>query len=174
LRIVGAGLFALGLVLSAVWANLAIAYQMPGSAVVRVGACLVFDVIALAALLAVVRRRRSRWRALLVYAVACAIFLGWSSSISASNDKNWAVDVAHGVTGAVDGDQLTVRNLRNFSWRTEADYAERWEQRTYDLSKLRSLDGLLDGAIDRPHDHELWFRGRALSRFLDRAAADAE
>jgi hypothetical protein len=30
--------------------------------------------------------------------------------------------------------------VRNFNWRTETDYTERWEQRAYDLSKLRSLD----------------------------------
>jgi len=139
-RVSATGVFALFLVLSAVWANLAIAYQMPGAAVIRVGACLALNLIAFAALLAVVLRRRMRWRAVLIYAVAYAIFLGWSSSISASNDKNWAADVAHGITGTIDGDRLSVRNLRNFSWRTEADYTERWEQRTYDLSKLRSLD----------------------------------
>ena len=56
------------------------------------------------------------------------------------NDKNWAADVAHGVTGSIDGDRLSVHNVRNFDWRTETDYTEQWEQRTYDLSKLRSLD----------------------------------
>jgi len=126
------------LFLSAVWANLAIAYQLPGSAPVRIGACLILNLIALAALVAVVRRRY--WRAVLVYAAVFALVLGWSGSISASNDKNWATDVVHGITGSVDGDRLSVRNVRNFSWRTEADYIERWEQRTYDLSQLRSLD----------------------------------
>jgi hypothetical protein len=140
LRASAIGLFALSIVLSAIWANLAIAYQMPGSAAARIGACLVLNLIALAALVAVLRGRRTRWRAVLIYAVAYAIFLGWSSSISASNDRNWAADVAHGITGTVDGGQLSVRNLRNFSWRTEADYTERWEQRTYDLSRLQSLD----------------------------------
>jgi hypothetical protein len=66
--------------------------------------------------------------------------LGWSSSISASNNNNWAADVAHGIAGTIDGDRLSARNIQNFSWRTETDYAERWEQRTYDISKLPSLD----------------------------------
>ena len=61
----------------------------------------------------------------MVYAAVYAVFLAWSGSISPSNDKNWAADVAHGITGAIDGDRLTVRNLRNFSWRTETDYTER-------------------------------------------------
>src|SRR5215472_3638827 len=134
------GLFALCLGLSAIWANLAIAYQLPGPAGLRIGACLALNMIALAALVGFVLRRRGRWRFGLIYAVAYAIFVAWSGSISASNDKNWAADVAHGITGIVDGDRLSVRNLRNFSWRSEADYTERWEERTYDLSKLRSLD----------------------------------
>ena len=138
LRIAGTGAFIVSLLLSAGWANLAIAYQLPGYAPVRIGACLILNLIALAALVAVVRHRH--WRAVLIYAVALALLLAWSGSISASNDKNWAADVVHGITGIVDGDRLSVRNVRNFSWRTEAEYSERWEQRTYDLSKLRSLD----------------------------------
>ena len=114
------------LFLSAVWANLAIAYQFPGSAAVRIGACLILSLIALAALVAVVRRRY--WRAVLVYAAVFALVLAWSGSISASNDKNWAADVVHGITGSVDDDRLSVRNVRNFSWRTESDYMERWNK----------------------------------------------
>jgi hypothetical protein len=138
LSIVGTGALVVFVFLSAVWANLAIAYQLPGSAAVRIGVCLILNLIALAALVAVVRHRH--WRAVLIYAVALALLFAWSGSISASNDKNWAADVVHGITGIVDGDRLSVRNVRNFSWRTELDYSERWEQRTYDLSKLRSLD----------------------------------
>jgi hypothetical protein len=114
---------------SAVWANLAIAYQLPQSTGVRIGACLALNSIALAALVAIIRRRH--WRAVFVYAVAYAILLAWSASIRATNDKNWDAEVAHGVTGVIDGDQLSVRDLRNFSWRTEADYTERWEQRKH-------------------------------------------
>ena len=167
LRSVANGIIALVLVLSAVWTNLAIAYQLPAAAGVRIGACLALDVIALAALLAALLRRRMRWRAVLIYAVAYAIFLGWSSSISASNDKNWAADVAHGITGTIDGDRLSVRNLRNFGWRTEADFAQRWEQRTYDLSKLRSLDLFLVYWIGPSIAHTIMSFGFEDRRYLD-------
>jgi len=102
---------------SAVWANLAIAYQLPQSTGVRIGACLALNSIALAALVAIIRRRH--WRAVFVYAVAYAILLAWSASIRATNDKNWDAEVAHGVTGVIDGDRLSVRDVRNFSWRTK-------------------------------------------------------
>ena len=153
LKIGGISALVVCLFLSAVWANLAIAYQLSATRGVWIVACLVLSMIALVALVAVVRHWRRRWRVLLIYAVAYAIFLGWSSSISATNDKNWSTDVAHGVTGTIDGDRLSVCNLRDFTWRTETDFTERWEERTYDLSKVRSLDfvpGLLDGTVDRP------------------------
>jgi len=140
LRIVRISLLALVLVLSAVWANLAIAYQMPESAGVRIAACLALNMIALVALGGIVLSWPRRWPSVLIYAVAYAIFLAWSSSISASNDKNWAPDVAHGITGTIHGDRLSANDVRNFTWRSETDYSERWEHRTYDLSKLRSLD----------------------------------
>jgi hypothetical protein len=165
LRIAGTGAFIVSLLLSAGWANLAIAYQLPGYAAVRIGACLILNLIALAALVAVVRHRH--WRAVLIYAVALALLLAWSGSISASNDKNWAADVVHGITGIVDGDRLSVRNVRNFSWRTEAEYSERWEQRTYDLSKLRSLDLFLVYWTGPSIAHTIMSFGFDDGRYLD-------
>jgi hypothetical protein len=165
LRIGGTGAFIVSLLLSAGWANLAIAYQLPGSAAVRIGVCLILNLIALAALVAVVRHRH--WRAVLIYAVALALLLAWSGSISASNDKNWAADVVHGITGIVDGDRLVVRSVRNFSWRTEADYTQRWEQRTYDLSKLRSLDLFLVYWMGPAIAHTIMSFGFEDGRYLD-------
>ena len=165
LRLSGTGALILCLALSAAWANLAIAYQLPASGGVRIAACLALDLTALAALVAVMRRRP--WRALLIYAIAYAILLAWSSSINASNDRDWAADVAHGITGVVDGDQLSARNVRNFSWRTETDYTERWEQPTYDLSKLRSLDLFLVYWMGPSIAHTIMSFGFADGRYLD-------
>ena len=165
LRLVGTGALVVFLLLSAVWANIAIAYQLPGSAAVRIGACLILTLIALSALVAVVRRRH--WRAVLIYAAALALVLAWSGSIRASNDKNWAADVVHGITGVVDGDRLTVRNVRNFSWRTETDYSERWEERTYDLSQLRSLDLFLVYWMGPSIAHTIMSFGFDDGRYLD-------
>lgn len=165
LKIAAAAVLVVCFFLSAVWASLAVTYQLPGSAEVRIAACLALDMIAVAALLEVVLRKR--WRALLVYAVAYAIFLVWSASISPSNAKNWAPDVAHGITGIVDGDRISARNVRNFSWRTESDYTEHWEQRTYDLSKLRSLDLFLVYWMGPSIAHTIMSFGFEDGRYLD-------
>jgi hypothetical protein len=165
LRVVEIGALVVFLFLSVVWANFAIAYQLPASVGVRIGACLALSSIALAALVAVLRRRH--WKAVLIYAAAYALLLDWSGSISASNDKNWAADVAHGITGVQDGDGLFAQNVRNFSWRTESDYTERWEQRTYDLSKLQSLDLFLIYWMGPSIAHTIMSFGFDDGRYLD-------
>lgn len=43
-------------------------------------------------------------------------------------------------TAEIEGDRVTVRNVRNFRYRSVEDFDERWEVRTYDLGKLEGLD----------------------------------
>ncbi len=138
LRISGTFLLIIVVLVSSAWANLAILYQLPGPPAIRIGACLVFDILALGAVTVLTLRRYRR--TLLVYAAVYAALLVWWASIQPSNDRHWGAAVAHGVTGSLNGDQLTVENVRNFSWNSETDFVGRWEQRTYDLSRLQSLD----------------------------------
>jgi len=69
-----------------------------------------------------------------------AVFVGWWRSLKPSNDRDWRADVALLATAVVAGDRVTVRNVRNFSYRTVDDFDERWEERTYDLTRLNGLD----------------------------------
>lgn len=57
-----------------------------------------------------------------------------------SNDREWLPDVAVTPTVEIDGDRLTVHGVRNFTYRSENDFDPIWEERTYDLAALRSLD----------------------------------
>ena len=43
----------------------------------------------------------------------------------------------------LDGDRLTIRNVRNFEYRSETDFDENWETRSWDLSKIRGVDFVL-------------------------------
>ena len=40
----------------------------------------------------------------------------------------------------IDGAQLTIENVRNFEYRSDTDFSERWETRHYDLDELRGID----------------------------------
>jgi hypothetical protein len=79
----------------------------------------------------------------LSFAVAFAALLIWCLQIAPSNNRLWADDVAQVTTGVVEGDRVTLHNVRNFDWRTKTDYTQRWETRTYDLRHLNSLDMIL-------------------------------
>ena len=70
---------------------------------------------------------------------ALAVVALWSS-IRPSNDRDWAPDVAHGVTVEIQGSHLVVRNVRDFEWRTRQDFAPRWRTEVYDLDDLVSAD----------------------------------
>jgi hypothetical protein len=48
--------------------------------------------------------------------------------------------VAYVPYATIHGDVITIHNLRNFNYRTDNDFDARWEERTYDLSKLDSVD----------------------------------
>lgn len=79
-------------------------------------------------------------RALGAFAVLFALLLAWWLSLQPSNDRAWEPSVARAPTATLDGDLLTITNLRNFDYRSETDFDEVWETRTYDLSKLTGVD----------------------------------
>lgn len=64
----------------------------------------------------------------------------WWNTLSPSNDKDWAVDTARIPYAEINADKLIMHNVRNFDYRSETDFTERWETRYYDLSKLKSVD----------------------------------
>ena len=74
------------------------------------------------------------------FAAAHAALLMWWKSLSPSNERAWADDVAKMTNGTVEGGAVTLHNVRNFEWRTGDDYTQRWETRRYDLDRLVSLD----------------------------------
>ncbi|VFU09956.1 DUF4105 domain-containing protein [Methylocella tundrae] len=123
---------------SAVWASFALWFQLPLSGGLKLAGIALFDGLAALTLAGVFwRPLRGAW---IAYALVFAGLLGWWSTILPSNDRDFAPDVAHGVTGIVRGDELTLENVRNFTWASPTDFSEHWEERRYDLAKLSSVD----------------------------------
>jgi hypothetical protein len=79
-------------------------------------------------------------RKALAFAAATMLLFVWWSTIRPSNDRPWQPDVARPPSGDVDGDRLTLHNVRDFDYRSETDFTEHWDTRTYDLAKLDRLD----------------------------------
>jgi len=127
--------------LLATWGAFALWFQVPGGWVFQgLGVCL-WIAFTLAILIALWRGRLALGS--VSFGVAFAALLTWWLLIPASNSRPWADDVAQMTTGVVDGDQVTLRNVRNFDWRTNTDYTQRWETRSYDLRRINSLDMIL-------------------------------
>ena len=128
---------AIGMLLIGAWCSIAVWYQCsaePWRSVLS-GAT---AVIALACVCSLATR--SRWIGFGVFATSVALFLAWWATISPTNDRNWAPDVARTVTATIDGDRIVISNVRNFHWRSDTDFDQVWEQRTYRLSQVIDVD----------------------------------
>src|SRR5262245_45631670 len=104
----------------AVWAFAAIYYDFPR---LNVGAAWAFAFAILAAIIFMRGMRRK----------LCATFFGfglvlaWWLTLKPSNDRTWQPDVAQTPWAVVNGDDVTLHNVRNCDYRTETDYTPHWE-----------------------------------------------
>ena len=122
----------------AAWAAMALWFRLPVPGWAKVAAAGAIALIALATVVAIFTRRR--WVALLVFGLAFGGVVVWWNTVEPPANGDWAPDVARQTTGTVDGDILTLSDVRDFDWRADDDFTERWSQRSYDLSKLKTLD----------------------------------
>ena len=141
LRLTGALLATLIVACSAIWGAFALWYQKPGGRALKALSVLLWSVVSLILVIALWQG----WTAvgLAAFAVAFGGMLIWWQGIVPSNDRIWADDVAQMTTGAVDANRVTLYNVRNFDWRSNADYTQRWETRGYDLDLLNSVDMIM-------------------------------
>jgi Domain of unknown function (DUF4105) len=126
---------------TAIWGAFALWYQAPGGQALKTLSVMLWIAFSLALLLALWQGRTAV--SLLAFAVAFGALLIWWQRIAPSNDRIWADDVAQMTTGAVDGNRVTLSNVRNFDWRSDTDYTQRWETRSYDLNRLNSVDMIM-------------------------------
>ena len=66
--------------------------------------------------------------------------LAWWLTLQPRNDRAWQSDVAELASAKIDGDVITISNVRNFIYQSETVYTPRWETRTYRLSSLQGID----------------------------------
>jgi hypothetical protein len=129
-------LVAIPVLFATLWWALALYFSGPGSTVLQMALAASFALGTVALLIWL----RPFPLALGVWVMALAIILFWWSTLRPSNDRDWQPDVVRLPSAEVQGNKLIVHNLRNADYRTETDYTVRYEDRTYDLSKLRGLD----------------------------------
>lgn len=131
-------LLCLLIAIASLWAALALWYRLPFGEIIRAVFALCFVLLGLAVILGQFRPRRLR--ALATFCLALATVLTWWVSLTPPADRPWAPDVARQVTGSLDGSVLRLEDVRNFTWRSPQDFDVQWEQRSYDLDQLQTVD----------------------------------
>jgi hypothetical protein len=131
-----AGLAFLAVTLMTAWASLAVYWSdISGETTRRVVAA----AIPVATLAAFACSRRKAV-ALAAYLCCFGLVAVWWAAIPASNDRAWQRDVAVSPSVEQNGNMVTVRNIRNFTYRTETDYDPAFYDKTFDLDALDSVD----------------------------------
>ncbi len=126
------------LLLLSLWTGLAFWFRLPLAEAMRAvsgGAYFAFGLCVAIALFTHLRRT-----ALVLFGVSFAAVLFWWSTIQPPKNADWAADYSRQFTGNVEDNILNISNVRNFDWKTETEFTERWETRQYDLSELATVD----------------------------------
>jgi len=92
------------------------------------------------ALCAIVIFFRGKLLKLGIVFAACALVAAWWLTLKPSNDSAWQPDVAQTAWAEINGDEVTVHNVRNCDYRTETDFTPHWETRTVRLSQITGMD----------------------------------
>ncbi len=107
----------------------------------RLSATLAACLVALC-LLAITRLWFSRGRLIVagLLLVAAGAWLLWWQSLEPSNDRQWQSDVAVLPSATVEGNRITLHNVRNFQYRSEYDYSPAYYDKQVDLDQLVGVD----------------------------------
>ena len=120
----------------ALWATLAVYFSNLPAGGWRACAAIVYAVI----LGVVLWRVRPGWLARLVFLGTIAWVILWFLFTPPSNQRDWQPDLAILPYAEVNGDQVTLHNIRNCEYRSESDFTVRHYDKTFDLARLRSVD----------------------------------
>jgi len=123
---------------STLWGTLALWYRLPAPGWLRAALAGCFLLAGLTAAAALFGPHRVR--IVLAYLIALGAVLAWWTTLRPPSQADFAPDVARQVTGIVEGDRLTLTNVRDFDWHSETDVTERWTTRSYDLAGIETLD----------------------------------
>ena len=138
-RFLGWGIVGLTVLGAGVWGTLALYYAGPPPEWFRTALATGYGLVALAAL-GSIGARRHRSAILLAFGVALLGLVLYWRTIEPSHDRDWAPEVARLPYATVEGDLVTLHDVRSFDYRTETDFTPAYHDRTFDLRKLDALD----------------------------------
>lgn len=123
------------LLLLGAWTTLALYYSNLPWYPLRAALAAVFALGAIAAFV----RFPDRWRTAACLVGAFLVVSVWWAWIPASNERDWRPEASVLPRASFDGDLVTVRNIRDFDYRSNDDFTPRYYDKTYDLRELDSV-----------------------------------
>lgn len=139
MRIVGFFvLFFLFLLISG-WSILAMYYLLPPDYILRYITVGIFIFIAFFTIFSLFYKK---WRqqALSAYLFVFISILVLYFSLSPSNKHHWQTDVEKLPYAAINGDLITVYNIRSFEYQSENEYSPAYYDKTFNLQELEGVD----------------------------------
>ena len=122
-------------VLLTAWATAALHFDFQVESL-RIPLAVLYFVLMFFTLLSL-RRRPSR--VLILFAGFVVVALWWFT-LKPLQHRDWQPDDAETASAEINGDQITIHNVRNCDYITTKDYTCRWETRAYNLSNLSGID----------------------------------
>lgn len=118
------------------WACLAIHFSNLPAQWMRDAGAILFFALTLGAFVFLKNRART----------ACGFYIAWAAVfawwwfIPASHDRDWLPEYSKMPHAKIEGEKVTIKNIRDFHYRTEEDCDVRYVEKTYDLGELDTVD----------------------------------
>ena len=122
----------------AVWGSMVLWFKLPGPEPLRWLVAAAFAALGAGTVVGTFTMARLRW--LSVFTAVFVVLLVWWNSLIPPTEGPWSPELDRQVTGTIEGDILTLENVRAFKWRSEDDFTEVWTTRSYDLAEIDSVD----------------------------------
>ena len=135
-RGLGVGFAVLIAIALTLWAAAALYFDLPSASLRRPALAIYLVGVSFPPLL----YRGHRIFALLAAVVGFLVVLAWWISLKPSGTRDWQADVAQTPWAEIEGDRVTIHNVRNCDYRAEFDYHCNWETRVFNLTKLSGVD----------------------------------
>lgn len=76
------------------------------------------------------------WRGIALSLVLCLVVGGWWASHQPSNDRQWAEPASRTAHATIDGNLVTIHDVRNFRYDEDGTWTADWYDATYDLNEI--------------------------------------
>lgn len=97
--------------------------------------------------------KRPRPMGWLLFAILFGAVVGWFMSIRPSHDRDWRPEVAVLPRVVIDGDNVRITGVRNFHFRSASDFDIRYEERSFSLAHVASVDLFISFWMPGPVGH---------------------